>query len=86
MTVIDHLYLPASPERLIFPFSHFNMAQTVAFRDLYETDKNVVITAPTGAGKTVMFELALLRMLASESSGKVSCSWWKKDCLRHLIS
>jgi ATP-dependent DNA helicase HFM1/MER3 len=44
----------------------------VAFRDLYHTDRNVVITAPTGAGKTVMFELAFLNMLNSSHDGIVS--------------
>ena len=62
----------------IFSFAKFNKAQTIAFHDLYSTDKNVVVTAPTGAGKTVMFELALLRMLSCDADAKASRSSQRK--------
>jgi activating signal cointegrator complex subunit 3 len=42
-------------------FSHFNAIQTQAFHSLYNTDDSVLLGAPTGSGKTVSSELALLR-------------------------
>jgi activating signal cointegrator complex subunit 3 len=45
-------------------FSHFNAIQTQAFHTLYNTDDSVLLGAPTGSGKTVSSELALLRAFA----------------------
>ncbi|SOV07340.1 related to HFM1 - DNA/RNA helicase [Ustilago sp. UG-2017a] len=36
-------------------------------RLVFETSENVVLSAPTGSGKTVVFELALIRMLTREA-------------------
>ncbi|KFV44069.1 putative ATP-dependent DNA helicase HFM1, partial [Tyto alba] len=44
-------------------FPYFNYAQSKALDDLLYTDRNFVICAPTGSGKTVMFELAITRLL-----------------------
>uniref|UniRef100_A0A8V0ZE64 Helicase for meiosis 1 n=1 Tax=Gallus gallus TaxID=9031 RepID=A0A8V0ZE64_CHICK len=50
--------------RCIFKeFPYFNYAQSKALDDLLYTDRNFVICAPTGSGKTVMFELAITRLL-----------------------
>lgn len=49
--------------RSIFPFKEFNKMQSEAFQDLYETNRNCVISSPTGSGKTVLFELAILRLI-----------------------
>lgn len=40
----------------------FNKLQTQLFGVLYTRDENVLIGAPTGSGKTVMSELAMLRV------------------------
>ncbi|KAJ3086392.1 DEIH-box ATPase, partial [Quaeritorhiza haematococci] len=43
-------------------FRHFNPIQTQVFNTLYNTDENVFVGAPTGSGKTVCAEFALLRL------------------------
>ncbi|PNH38017.1 hypothetical protein VD0004_g8789 [Verticillium dahliae] len=42
-------------------WSHFNRIQTQSFKSLYDSDQNVFVGAPTGSGKTVCAEFALLR-------------------------
>lgn len=49
--------------RSIFGFEKFNRMQSKAFPILYGTNDNCVISSPTGSGKTVLFELAILRLL-----------------------
>ncbi|PWY99701.1 putative ATP dependent RNA helicase [Testicularia cyperi] len=45
-------------------FSHFNKVQTQTFHALYGSDDSVFVGAPSGSGKTVCAELALLRLWA----------------------
>ena len=47
----------------LFKFSHFNPIQTQVFHCCYNTDENVLLGAPTGSGKTVAAELAILRLM-----------------------
>jgi activating signal cointegrator complex subunit 3 len=42
-------------------FTHFNPVQTQVFHTAYHTDLNMLIGAPTGSGKTVLAEFAMLR-------------------------
>jgi pre-mRNA-splicing helicase BRR2 len=42
-------------------FDYFNPIQTQCFNSLYKTDDNVFIGAPTGSGKTICAEFAILR-------------------------
>jgi pre-mRNA-splicing helicase BRR2 len=42
--------------------NHFNPVQTQVFNALYTTDENAFIGAPTGSGKTVCAEFALLHL------------------------
>ncbi|PIA32601.1 hypothetical protein AQUCO_04400058v1 [Aquilegia coerulea] len=42
-------------------FRHFNPVQAQVFRVLYSTNDNVLVAAPTGSGKTICAEFALLR-------------------------
>jgi len=51
-------------------FSHFNPIQTQTFHTLYNSDKNVLVGAPTGSGKTITAELALLRLLKESPGAK----------------
>eukprot|EP00056_Hartaetosiga_gracilis_P020901 m.21836 g.21836 ORF g.21836 m.21836 type:complete len:384 (+) comp8763_c0_seq1:81-1232(+) len=59
--------------RDFFKFAHFNIMQSMCFKDLYHTDENIVISAPTGCGKTVCLELAMLKQLRDNTlSGVVN--------------
>ncbi|GHJ84263.1 hypothetical protein NliqN6_0665 [Naganishia liquefaciens] len=52
--------------RRIFDFSTFNAVQSKVFESIYQTDENLVVSAPTGSGKTVIFELAILRAVMNK--------------------
>eukprot|EP00106_Octopus_bimaculoides_P001678 XP_014769120.1 PREDICTED: probable ATP-dependent DNA helicase HFM1 [Octopus bimaculoides] len=49
--------------RDIFPFEYFNSTQSKIVDDALYTDNSIVVCAPTGAGKTVVFELAIVRII-----------------------
>uniref|UniRef100_A0A8C9WHJ1 U5 small nuclear ribonucleoprotein 200 kDa helicase n=1 Tax=Scleropages formosus TaxID=113540 RepID=A0A8C9WHJ1_SCLFO len=51
-----------------FPF--FNPIQTQVFNAIYNSDDNVFVGAPTGSGKTICAEFAILRMLLHNSEGR----------------
>ncbi|KAI8541451.1 hypothetical protein RHMOL_Rhmol08G0061800 [Rhododendron molle] len=55
--------LPA-PFRSFFSFRYFNSLQSECFSSCFLSDVNMVISAPTGSGKTVLFELCILRLLS----------------------
>ncbi|EPS72238.1 hypothetical protein M569_02516, partial [Genlisea aurea] len=48
-------------EALYQQFKHFNPVQTQVFTVLYNSDDNVLVAAPTGSGKTICAEFAILR-------------------------
>ena len=50
-------------EKLYQRFRSFNPIQTQTFNVLFNLDDNVLVAAPTGSGKTVCAEFALLRMI-----------------------
>ncbi|PWN23387.1 P-loop containing nucleoside triphosphate hydrolase protein [Microstroma glucosiphilum] len=56
--------------RCAFRFPLFNKVQSICFENLFNGDDNVVVSAPTGSGKTTLFELALIRMLVQSSDDK----------------
>ncbi|CEH17714.1 DNA/RNA helicase MER3/SLH1, DEAD-box superfamily [Ceraceosorus bombacis] len=49
--------------RPLFQFPAFNAVQSTVFDTMLKSDDNCVVTAPTGAGKTAIFEFAIIRML-----------------------
>ncbi|KAJ0542299.1 putative DNA helicase [Helianthus annuus] len=52
------------PFRSTFSFRYFNSLQSECFSACFHSDINMVISAPTGSGKTVLFELCILRLLS----------------------
>ncbi|KAL4457640.1 hypothetical protein ABPG75_012505 [Micractinium tetrahymenae] len=52
------------PFRAAFPFRFFNAIQNECWPAIYQQGSNVVVAAPTGGGKTVLLELAILRLLS----------------------
>lgn len=54
----------------LFNFDEFNPIQTQTFHELFKTDKNCLVCAPSGSGKTVCAEFAIMRMLTTTSDGK----------------
>ena len=51
-------------------FRHFNAIQTQTFATLYQGDENVLVCAPTGSGKTVCAEFAILRLFSTTADAK----------------
>ena len=51
----------------------FNKIQTQVFQALYTTDENVFIGAPTGSGKTICAEFALLRLWSKREQPRAVC-------------
>ena len=45
----------------LFPFESFNAFQSNCFDLIWNSNKNLIVSAPTGSGKTVLFELAIAR-------------------------
>ena len=51
-------------------FTQFNPVQTQVFNATYNSDDNVFIGAPTGSGKTVIAEMAMLRLFSSNAEAR----------------
>uniref|UniRef100_A0A914XKB1 Activating signal cointegrator 1 complex subunit 3 n=1 Tax=Plectus sambesii TaxID=2011161 RepID=A0A914XKB1_9BILA len=54
----------------LFSFPFFNAVQTQIFHCLYHTDRNVLVGAPTGSGKTVAAELAIFKVFREQPDKK----------------
>ncbi|XP_057183337.1 probable ATP-dependent DNA helicase HFM1 [Triplophysa rosa] len=59
--------IPAKFRSVFKEFPYFNYLQSQALDDILYTSKNFVACAPTGSGKTVLFELAIIRLLIEVS-------------------
>ncbi|OTA94187.1 hypothetical protein M434DRAFT_384303 [Hypoxylon sp. CO27-5] len=51
--------------RTVFPYELFNVVQSKCFPLVYNTDDNVVVSAPTGSGKTAILEMAICKLVMS---------------------
>ncbi|KAI0133699.1 hypothetical protein BJ170DRAFT_729047 [Xylariales sp. AK1849] len=51
--------------RAIFPYKLFNAVQSKCFPLVYGSNDNVVISAPTGSGKTAILELAICKLITT---------------------
>ena len=56
--------------KVLFKFDLFNPIQTQVFNSLYNSDDNVFVGAPTGSGKTVCAEFAILRLFTMNEDAK----------------
>ena len=57
--------------KALYPdWERFNKVQTQTFNSLFSTDDNVFIGAPTGSGKTVCAEFALMRHWTKHDAGR----------------
>lgn len=56
----------ALPDKLrsLFNFDVFNAIQSKCFAKAFQTDDNMIVSAPTGSGKTVVMELAICKLMA----------------------
>lgn len=50
--------------RTLFRFPVFNAVQSKTFEVAFSSDDNLVLSAPTGSGKTVVMELAICRLIS----------------------
>ncbi|TKA71090.1 hypothetical protein B0A55_08343 [Friedmanniomyces simplex] len=55
--------------RSIFPFPLFNAVQSKSFETIYKSNDNLVLSAPTGSGKTAVLELAICRLISGFAGG-----------------
>ena len=74
--LLDRQPLPVTalqiPEFIqLYPFSHMNKIQTQVFHTAFNTDDNFLVGAPTGSGKTMLAEIALMRHWTKEEPGRV---------------
>ena len=60
----------ADYQDLYHGFDEFNKVQTQVFSSLYTSNDSVFLGAPTGSGKTICAEFALLRHWATQASGR----------------
>ena len=63
--------LKAKDYSALYPdWQQFNKLQTQTFNSLFNTDNNVLVASPTGSGKTICAEFALLRHWSKQEAGR----------------
>ncbi|KAK6509182.1 Sec63 [Arthrobotrys musiformis] len=53
----------------IFPYRLFNATQSKCFDPVFNSNTNIVLSSPTGSGKTVVMELAICRLMQTFEPG-----------------
>ena len=56
--------------RQVFPYELFNAVQSKCFAPIYKGSDNVVVSSPTGSGKTALLELAICKVVEGHGSGQ----------------
>ncbi len=54
----------------LFQYTEFNPIQTQTFHELFKSDRNCLVCAPSGSGKTACGEFAILRLLTQSSESR----------------
>lgn len=72
-------------EKLYTKYGTFNPIQTQVFTSLYNSDDNCFVCAPTGSGKTICAEFALLRLFAKEQAERGGPSFSEGKPLVHAV-
>ncbi|CAO3667117.1 unnamed protein product [Rhizopus microsporus] len=67
-TQLRHTADIPSPYNRIFKFGLFNVMQSKCLVDTFYENSNLVISAPTGSGKTVLLELSIIRALLNSGT------------------
>ncbi|KAG8224071.1 hypothetical protein J437_LFUL001148, partial [Ladona fulva] len=55
--------IPEKYRHIFFAYPHFNAVQSKVMNDILYCEKSLVVAAPTGSGKTALFELAIISLL-----------------------
>jgi len=61
-----------------FKFAKFNQLQSAVANMIANSDDNLVVSAPTGAGKTAVFEMAMARFLTVDMQKNGRCTLQRK--------
>lgn len=56
--------------RSVFPFPLFNAVQSKCYATAYRTSDNLVVSAPTGSGKTVILELSICQLISESQTDR----------------
>ena len=62
--------LPEAFRQIYTTIKEFNAIQTQTFHELFKSDRNVLVAAPTGSDVNICAEFAILRMLSTIPNGK----------------
>ena len=68
----------------LYNFKDFNPIQTQTFHEIFKTNRNSLICAPSGSGKLVCAELAIHRLLVSDPEGKCVYVAPKEDIVTNV--